>query len=278
MGQFMTDSLNALAADAGALLTMPFVLTECISEYEPDAGLIPTIKVCGTFFSAEEAQKIPQDDVDFLMQQFVLAVTGEDCQPFMAGTSVRAQIDSEQASQRCLQGSYSAQCALPLVPAPPPAPPPPTPITMTHICDASTAHVPYLLTPITVTPGLDQDNQTAVVMCVGAKAQACDKRKMCCNMDFSKIEVLMNDACRSSLRLITIDGAQVAISWGFYKFGPAFKFTNLVRQTPNPETASYCWVVRDGPCADPRQFCYNGRCQLNVFSTNNDCCPANLVA
>ena len=41
--------------------------------------------------------------------------------------------------------------------------------------------------------------------------------------------------------------------------------------------STLCWAVRAGGCASTSSFCYKGVCQANAFSSDNKCCPANII-
>ncbi|PNH02007.1 hypothetical protein TSOC_012046, partial [Tetrabaena socialis] len=91
------------------------------------------------------------------------------------------------------------------------------------------------------------------------------------------VEVPISERCRPELRRLMIDGAPLPYSWGMYDNVTTFKFTNLATYLPNPDGAWLCWVVRPGPCAEPANFCLNGRCQVTIMSSDSKCCPATLV-
>ncbi|GLC40015.1 hypothetical protein PLESTM_000980500 [Pleodorina starrii] len=170
----------------------------------------------------------------------------------------------------------------------PPSPPPPSPVLVpvkTHVCLQSTAEVPYLLPTLEQTPSLDQFGFPSVAMCVTVTAPdtPCRKRAPCCDMDFSKVEVLLNTTCRSDIRRILFDGADMPYSWASYPDLDgliALKFTGLSGDLngQSPVGKTLCWHVRPGACANPAALCYNGRCQANIFSMDNKCCPANWVS
>ncbi|PNH01525.1 hypothetical protein TSOC_012576, partial [Tetrabaena socialis] len=220
------------------------------------------------------------------------------------GTTLTGVIEGvATGGESCLYAQHQSACALDSSPPPPPQPrasafrppppppvatyrppppPPPPKLVQTHTCAQATSNVPYTLTDVSVSNGVDQYGNLAIAMCTTVKAQAvastCRANSTsCCAMDFAKLEVVINPDCKSDARRITINGEQVPYSWGFYEDLTAIKFVNLATTISKPAGAKLCWFVRPGKCATPETFCYNGQCQANVFSANNKCCPAYLI-
>ncbi|GFR45719.1 hypothetical protein Agub_g7134, partial [Astrephomene gubernaculifera] len=168
---------------------------------------------------------------------------------------------------------------------PPPSPPPPfpppqpfPPTVVTHDCVISNANVPYAPSALFLTDTVDQQNYPAVAMCTTISAQKCRKAAFCCSMDLAKMEVPVNNACKSDLRRITINGIGVSYSWGLYTSNvTTLKFEDLSVDLPNPDGATLCWVVRPGACSTPSAFCQTGYCQVALFSSNNKCCPSSYI-
>ncbi|PNH03369.1 hypothetical protein TSOC_010595, partial [Tetrabaena socialis] len=161
---------------------------------------------------------------------------------------------------------------------PPPPPPPPT-FVETHDCVNSNIQVPYVISNLTLTNTLDQRGAAAVAMCIRVSQQRCRASSFCCGMEFAKVEVPVAPACTGDLRRLTVNAKPRDFSWGRYDGGlVTIKFEGLLTTLPSPDGAKLCWVVRPGDCAKPQNFCLNGHCQVNYYSTNNKCCPATLVA
>ncbi|PNW76894.1 hypothetical protein CHLRE_11g480400v5 [Chlamydomonas reinhardtii] len=178
------------------------------------------------------------------------------------------------------------QPSMPPPPPPSPSPPPPPPsrpdLVQTHECVASTNDVPYSVGPLYVRQSLDQFGAPAVAMCTRVSGrQACRQAAFCCDMDFAKIEVPINPACRNELRRIAVNRRLKDWSWGSYPSGLlTVKFESLITDLPDgPDGAELCWLVRPGGvCADPSVFCLQRSCQVNIFSTNNKCCPSAFIS
>ncbi|PNW86251.1 hypothetical protein CHLRE_02g078804v5 [Chlamydomonas reinhardtii] len=178
-------------------------------------------------------------------------------------------------------------------PPPPPSPPPPSPapptpvpkpspspsLVKTHICVQSTNNIPFAISDLVISPTVDQLGLPAVSMCVSASSATCRRGAFCCKMDFAKMELPITTECKPELRRILINNeATTSYSWGFYDAFTTLKFPSLTKSLPaGPDGATLCWVVRPGACADPANFCLNGRCQVNIFSSDNKCCPATIV-
>ncbi|KAG2427120.1 hypothetical protein HXX76_012631 [Chlamydomonas incerta] len=176
------------------------------------------------------------------------------------------------------------QPSAPPPPPPSPSPPPPPPtrpgLVQTHECVASTNDVPYSVGPLYVRQSLDQYGSTVVAMCTRVSSrQTCRKGAFCCEMDFAKIEVPINPACRGELRRIAINRRLSDWSWGSYPSGLlTIKFEDLLADLPVADGAELCWLVRpNNLCADPAVFCLGGFCQVNIYSSNNKCCPSAWV-
>ncbi|GFR48991.1 hypothetical protein Agub_g11010, partial [Astrephomene gubernaculifera] len=164
-------------------------------------------------------------------------------------------------------------------PPPPPAKPPPPPtLVQTHICPQGNVDVPYSVGNLYSTPTTDMYGNAAVAMCVKVAKKTCKTSSKCCAIDFAKVELPINSTCKPDVREIRINNAPVAYSWGFYDTFTTLKFVSLTKYMPSPDSGSLCWVVRQGTCARPETFCYNGHCQVNYYSSDNKCCPATLVS
>eukprot|EP00198_Chlamydomonas_reinhardtii_P012326 XP_001701663.1 hypothetical protein CHLREDRAFT_166206 [Chlamydomonas reinhardtii] len=116
-------------------------------------------------------------------------------------------------------------------------------------------------------------------LCSSSPSGDCTRGAFCCKMDFAKMELPITTECKPELRRILINNeATTSYSWGFYDAFTTLKFPSLTKSLPaGPDGATLCWVVRPGACADPANFCLNGRCQVNIFSSDNKCCPATIV-
>ncbi|KAG2454484.1 hypothetical protein HYH02_001502 [Chlamydomonas schloesseri] len=265
----MTDTLNVAAEDANARMISPFEYRECSTAY---GAQNPIVVVCGTFFSAADGALL-QDEINDLLDSILSEMKGgEDCPPRLRGYTLLAVVQPEDGSPDCLSGTSSAACAPELTPAPPP----PVQLVQTHQCPQSTANVPYVLEAITQSSGTDNNGSPVQVFCTKVKAQSCSASSACCKMDFAKVELIVNTACRSDLRYITVNGERTAYSWQFYTEFTSLKFTNLNKLSP-VAGSTLCWAVRQGACASTSAFCYNGVCQANAFSSDNKCCPANVI-
>ncbi|KAG2446838.1 hypothetical protein HYH02_008398 [Chlamydomonas schloesseri] len=264
---FIEGYMNGKAADAGAMLLQPFALASCDGAWDLANNVIPTITVCGEFFSADDAALL-QPVVDDLLTDILAFITGGTCPANLAGPP-----------------PPSPPPPSPPPPSPPPpSPPPPGPtpspsLVKTHICVQSTNNIPFTISDITIRTAKDQLGYPAVEMCVTAAAATCKKGAFCCGMDFAKMELPIATECKPELRRISINAEYTtAYSWGFYDSFTTLKFPSLTKSLPSgPDGAELCWVVRPGPCADPATFCLNGRCQVNIFSSDNKCCPATIA-
>ncbi|KXZ53552.1 hypothetical protein GPECTOR_6g468 [Gonium pectorale] len=179
----------------------------------------------------------------------------------------------------CLFGRFSEGCAA--IPELNPPPPPPTAaaggLIRTHECVQSNVNVPYGVRNFVSSDTTDQQGSPATALCFTVAAQSCAATSYCCDMDFAKVEIPITAGCKTHLRRLSINGAPVSYSWGFYNDTfLTVKFNNLVTALPNPVGATLCVVVRPSECALPANLCYGGRCQINVFSSNNKCCPATV--
>ncbi|KAG2486883.1 hypothetical protein HYH03_014477 [Edaphochlamys debaryana] len=271
---------QTLVDDAGAVMSVRFAYENCSTAYDLDNKIYPFVTVCGTFATVEESQKISQEAVDQTLQNVLEALLGGECPPDFQGYRFQAVIESD--NEACLQGSVDQSCS----PVPTPTPPP-SPITMTHVCDASTANVPYGLTPLAVnTSGVDQTGARATTMCTTVEGQSCTAdgsfKTRCCRMNFAKIEVLIRTECRTSLRRTTINDQQVEWQWASYNTTTlqtsAIKYTMLSSLVPKPTGTTFCWTVEAGTaCSTPEGFCHDGRCQGTIFNTDNGCCPVSLL-
>lgn len=123
----------------------------------------------------------------------------------------------------------------------------------------------------------DQDGKPAVQFCTKVSAQACRPDAFCCDMEFAKVEVIVNAACRGALRQIRVNGKGIATSWARYNSDgswEAAKFTSLDTLLPDAVGAELCLVVwPNTACSTPATFCRLGKCQASIFSENNKCCP-----
>ncbi|KAG2433599.1 hypothetical protein HYH02_012530 [Chlamydomonas schloesseri] len=240
------------------------------------------------------------------MQAWLRSVTGGDaCSRELSGYSVRSVVTgpSGELYPSCINADFKQTCvpappgptappsprppSLPNVPArktqppPPPAPATPAPPAMpgfpsdtpelvrTHECVASTNDVPYSMGQLYVRQALDQYGAPAVAMCTRVSSrQACRKGAFCCDMDFAKIEVPINPACRDELRRIAINRRLDDWSWGSYTSSGllTIKFENLRTDLPSgPDGAELCWLVRPGgACSDPAVFCKQRSCQVRA--------------
>ncbi|KAG2435385.1 hypothetical protein HXX76_007457 [Chlamydomonas incerta] len=266
------DYLNGKAGDAGARLLQQFALSSCDGAWDLVNKVNPTITVCGSFFSAEDAALL-QPDVDALLTDILAFITGGTCPANLSGYSIAAELSGQND---CLVGQK-------LQHPPPPSPvltPSPSPsLVKTHICVQSTNNIPFEISDLVVSPTVDQLGFPAVSMCVTAASATCKKGAFCCGMDFAKMELPIANECKPELRRIVINNdATTSYSWGFYDSFTTLKFPSLTKSLPSgPDGATLCWVVRPGACADPANFCLNGRCQVNIFSSDNKCCPATIV-
>ncbi|GFR49416.1 hypothetical protein Agub_g11471, partial [Astrephomene gubernaculifera] len=287
LSSLITNGLTTTAADYGVVISTPFTMKSCSTAYDPIAQprVTPTMQVCGGFYSAVESQKL-QLDVGELLKGWVQFVVGSaQCPAYLDGYIVDGFVQPDDGSS-CLVGEYVNSCSSKAFPLPPPppspptapaTPPPPFSFVQTHICPQSNANVPYILSPIQVSKGRDLQGNAATVMCTSVVTQTCDPSASCCDMDFSKVELLLNTGCKGDLRRTTINGKDVSTSWQTYTGFTALKFTNLLTLLSNPTDATICWYIRNGACSTPSAFCYNGSCQADVFSSDNKCCPANLI-
>ncbi|KXZ44998.1 hypothetical protein GPECTOR_60phG7 [Gonium pectorale] len=255
-------------------------MTSCSGAYNPAAvpPVLPRIKVCGAFFSPEDGVLL-QPSISTALQTWVeFVVGGSACPRSLKGYTVAGSVEADASG--CLEGFYQQECRaelFPLLPSPPRPPVPP--VVQTHVCPQSTANVPYVLSTVNVSAGRDQSGANATLLCTTVLPQSCSGDFSCCSMDFAKVELIISPTCRGALRRTTLNGREVSYSWAFYDdIGlTAVKVPNLQNLVPQPGAAQLCWVLRNGPCASPSAFCNNGYCQANVFSSDNKCCPANLI-
>ncbi|PNW77787.1 hypothetical protein CHLRE_10g451752v5 [Chlamydomonas reinhardtii] len=269
VANIMTDTLNIAAEDADARMVWPFEYRDCITEY---GAQNPSVVVCGTFLSAEDGALL-QDEINDLLELILSEVKGgESCPPRLSGYTLLATIEPVDGSPDCLSGTSSSACAPELTPAPPP----PVQLVQTHTCPQSTTNVPFILDAITQSSGTDTNGSPVQVFCTTVKSQSCSASSACCRMDFAKVELIVNTACRSDLRYITVNGERQAYSWQFYSEFTSLKFTGLSKLSP-VAGSTLCWAVRAGGCASTSSFCYKGVCQANAFSSDNKCCPANII-
>ncbi|EFJ41596.1 hypothetical protein VOLCADRAFT_107648 [Volvox carteri f. nagariensis] len=114
------------------------------------------------------------------------------------------------------------------------------------------------------------------------------KRSPCANFHGpqfkrERVEILLNKTCSPEIRKINFDSQDMLYSWDTYDNTPelvSLKFTNLDQRLngQSPVGKSLCWWVRPGRCANPEALCYQGKCQANIFSNDNKCCPATYVS
>ncbi|EFJ44034.1 hypothetical protein VOLCADRAFT_95705 [Volvox carteri f. nagariensis] len=144
----------------------------------------------------------------------------------------------------------------------------------------NTSRVPYTvgnfsISPTTLSSG--DGNIPSVSMCFTVGGQSCDPRYPCCHMDFAKVEIPISSVCKPAVQEIRVAGKKISYSWSFYEEFVTLKFTGLPMYLPQPVGAQICWNVAPGACADPAKFCLYGRCQVNIYSGDNKCCPATFV-
>ncbi|GFR48995.1 hypothetical protein Agub_g11014 [Astrephomene gubernaculifera] len=275
----------------------------------------PYIKVCGAFLTLDDAMLVQPwvSTVGVYGWRDYITGGGPGCNAELAGYTISSFVSGMYydiigpSSGSCMSGNVSQSCTLfdppspmapspspmgqrskpppsPLPPAlPPPSTPsaPPTPpgLVKTHNCVQSTSNVPYNISTLFTVNTRDQSNAAATAMCFVVGKQSCRASSYCCSMDFAKVEVPISESCKGDLRGITINSSPVSYSWGLYDSlnVTTIKFTKLTTYLPNPDQAVLCWLVRPGVCSTPEQFCHNGLCQVNVFSTDNKCCPATIA-
>ncbi|EFJ44033.1 hypothetical protein VOLCADRAFT_95701 [Volvox carteri f. nagariensis] len=121
-------------------------------------------------------------------------------------------------------------------------------------------------------------NAAAVNVTISVPFTSCDPRYPCCHMDFAKVEIPITWACKPAVQEIRVAGKKISYSWSFYEEFVTLKFTGLLKYLPQPVGAQICWGVAPGACADPAKFCLYGRCQVNIYSVDNKCCPATFVS
>ncbi|KAG2446839.1 hypothetical protein HYH02_008399, partial [Chlamydomonas schloesseri] len=283
-GDFMAPTLNDKAWEVGATMSAEFVVTSCSGVWGGPTGVRPNITACGTFASNATAQ-LYQPEVGEVLEELVNFITGGTCPANLEGYTISAQIGGIApsgalggAEPSCVVGQTSQACN-PRPPGPSPSPTPSPPLVKTHICVQSTNNIPFTISDIIETDTVDQLGFPAKQFCVKASAATCKQGTFCCGMDFAKMELPIATACKPELRRIVINNEfSIAYSWGFYDSFTTLKFPSLTKSLPSgPNNATLCWVVRPGPCADPATFCLNGRCQVNIFSSDNKCCPATIV-
>eukprot|EP00198_Chlamydomonas_reinhardtii_P008052 XP_001697389.1 predicted protein [Chlamydomonas reinhardtii] len=164
------------------------------------------------------------------MQAWVHSVTGGDaCSPELQGYLIRSVVTgpSGELAPSCMAGGFKQHVG-----------------------------------PLYVRQSLDQFGAPAVAMCTRVSGrQACRQAAFCCDMDFAKIEVPINPACRNELRRIAVNRRLKDWSWGSYPSGLlTVKFESLITDLPDgPDGAELCWLV-------------------NIFSTNNKCCPSAFIS
>ncbi|KXZ48042.1 hypothetical protein GPECTOR_31phG1 [Gonium pectorale] len=276
------SSINAAASAYGADIAVPFFLQTCSSTYDASVlpRVYPVVQVCGAFASDAAGAKLQ----DWLVSPLggLASWTGSVRDGVCTGYKIVADIAAPGGGATCLAGQFEEACASNPDPTPPP-PPPAGGLVQTHTCVQGNVNVPYSVGGFYTASTVDQGGYPAVAMCVKVAKQSCKASSYCCGMDFAKVEVPVEDACKSDLRRLTINGTPQFYSWGNYPQAnggtiTALKFTSMLTNLPNPDGATLCWVVRPGDCADPARFCTNGRCQVSIFASNNKCCPATLVS
>ncbi|KAG2489070.1 hypothetical protein HYH03_012506 [Edaphochlamys debaryana] len=123
MTDLVAGDLNKEAGDLGSRLVSKFKQISCSANYNLDRQIYPTLRICGSFFSVEDAQML-QEFVYERMPVWTDALAGAEpdqpCPVITAGYTMLVQFDEGP----CLQGQFSRQCA---PNSPPPSPPPPSP-------------------------------------------------------------------------------------------------------------------------------------------------------
>ncbi|EFJ42334.1 hypothetical protein VOLCADRAFT_97603 [Volvox carteri f. nagariensis] len=104
------------------------------------------------------------------------------------------------------------------------------------------ARAPYAIGNLSTSPTKPSTGLPAVSMCFTVGSQACNSKYSCCQMDFAKVEIPISPVCKSAVQEIRVDGKKVSYSW------------------------------------DAAKFCLNGKCQVNIYSTDNKCCPATFIS
>ncbi|KAG2482143.1 hypothetical protein HYH03_018902 [Edaphochlamys debaryana] len=186
--------------------------------------------------------------------------------------------------------SKPAAPTAPRSPKPPRAPPSP-PLTKFHGCRDATSGQPFLLSPLVKVA--DNTSVGSSTYCTtvslrpvwqwsGAGCREFDgpgRGSTCCNMDFTKLEIVIVGQCRGSVSGLTINGRKRATSTaGYPSVGAAsFKFTELEYSPAEVDGATFCFSAF-GSCRRLEDLGYKGHMQFAIFDESHDCCPTFWLA
>ncbi|KAG2443093.1 hypothetical protein HYH02_009507 [Chlamydomonas schloesseri] len=170
----------------------------------------------------------------------------------------------------------------------PPSPPPQKyiPFPFCACKKRNIKNTPYRLkfassTPLTTL----SDGKPRVRHCFNIDISQCDATHSCCNMGIKKIEMFVNNNCRSSVKLALLAGQ--SISWAFTQDTyngntyTTFKLPNLMLSRADVQNGmSLCLILTD-QCAPLENFCYDGKdnsCRVTFFSMDESCCPTGALS
>ncbi|KAG2489009.1 hypothetical protein HYH03_012448 [Edaphochlamys debaryana] len=291
VGAFVASSLNSEADALGARLLRRFRLKSCTARWEPARDRYPTLRVCGTFFSVEDAQLLQPwiDGPEAPMQSWIQRVRGGSCTDLTAGYTIKAAFDPPGGP--CLMGSLEENPRPPR-PPPPPSPEPPSPLPPSPAppflplgpaerptsfpfceCNRTQGLMPFRFDPV---PTVKRSGRNRLYCLTLLTGDCVDPANRCCNQNMAKIEWWTKDACRGSVKNVFIDGAKVDQQWapGTFKI-PGL---NMPRTAIPPQGKEVCLELDSASaCPTLSTFCARGSggaCYYTVFNQpQKDCCP-----
>ncbi|KAG2489010.1 hypothetical protein HYH03_012449 [Edaphochlamys debaryana] len=257
----------------------------------PPATATPTLRVCGTFFSVEDAQLLQPwiDGPEAPMQSWIQRVRGGSCTDLTAGYTFKAAFDPPGGP--CLMGSLEENPRPPR-PPPPPSPEPPSPLPPSPAppflplgpaerptsfpfceCNRTQGLMPFRFDPV---PTVKRSGRNRLYCLTLLTGDCVDPANRCCNQNMAKIEWWTKDACRGSVKNVFIDGAKVDQQWapGTFKI-PGL---NMPRTAIPPQGKEVCLELDSASaCPTLSTFCARGSggaCYYTVFNQpQKDCCP-----
>ncbi len=165
------------------------------------------------------------------------------------------------------------------------SPPPPANIPFPFCqCDKSTGNVPFTFDrTVTVKPGsalTGTASRLNKLYCFALRKTSCDPASPCCRQGLSKIEWWSQQACRSSVRNVFLDGARIDRQWGVNGTFKTPKLSVTLANTPDAGREICVELDRTAACPNLSSFCTRsnrGTCFYSIFSKDENCCPTDSL-
>ncbi|KAG2434502.1 hypothetical protein HYH02_012169 [Chlamydomonas schloesseri] len=123
------------------------------------------------------------------------------------------------------------------------------------------------------------DGRDRVRHCFHIQVVGCDSKSQCCGMGIKKIELSVENQCRTSVKLALLAGRSYPWSFAQNEYNgetyTTFKLTGLgLEKQDVPDGMPLCVILTE-PCASLADFCYGGGdwCRFTFFSLDESCCP-----